>query len=408
MATAINTYQCPACTGPLRYSAASGKLECEYCGSSYEVAEVEAFYAKKNAPAEPELTCPACKTELNSEGISGEATCPGCGAQFQMEDLRAYAAQMAEKQDDNMNWDTEAGGQWQEGEADGLRIYGCKQCGGEIVADETTGATHCPYCGNPVVLTGHFTGLLKPDLVIPFKVDKKAAKEALNNHYKGKRLLPKVFKDQNHIEEVKGLYVPVWLFDADVDANVEYDATRVHRWSDSDYEYTETRHYAVIRGGGIGFENVPVDGSSKMDDTLMESIEPFDISDAVPFKTAYLPGYMADKYDVDAGESIDRANQRIKQSTEDTFRSTVMGYTTVTAVDSNIRLQNGKSRYALYPVWILNTDWNGQKFTFAINGQTGKIAGDLPMDKGLFWKYLLIVSGAVAALAFACSYCMWL
>ena len=408
MATAINTYQCPACTGPLRYSAASGKLECEYCGSSYEVAEVEAFYAKKNAPAEPELTCPACKTELNSEGISGEATCPGCGAQFQMEDLRAYAAQMAEKQDDNMNWDTEAGGQWQEGEADGLRIYGCKQCGGEIVADETTGATHCPYCGNPVVLTGHFTGLLKPDLVIPFKVDKKAAKEALNNHYKGKRLLPKVFKDQNHIEEVKGLYVPVWLFDADVDANVEYDATRVHRWSDSDYEYTETRHYAVIRGGGIGFENVPVDGSSKMDDTLMESIEPFDISDAVPFKTAYLPGYMADKYDVDAGESIDRANQRIKQSTEDAFRSTVMGYTTVTAVDSNIRLQNGKSRYALYPVWILNTDWNGQKFTFAINGQTGKIAGDLPMDKGLFWKYLLTVSGAVAALAFACSYCMWL
>ena len=163
-----------------------------------------------------------------------------------------------------------------------------------------------------------------------------------------------------------------------------------------------------IRGGGIGFENVPVDGSSKMDDTLMESIEPFDISDAVPFKTAYLPGYLADKYDVDAGESIDQANQRIKQSTEDAFRSTVMGYTTVTAVDSNIRLQNSKARYALYPVWILNTDWNGQKFTFAINGQTGKIAGDLPMDKATFWKYLLGVTGAVTALAFAISYVAWL
>ena len=199
MAEQITIYQCPACTGPLHFAAGSGKLECEYCGSSYEVAEVEAFYAKKNAPTEPKLTCPACKTELNSEGISGEATCPGCGADFTMEDLRAYAAQMAEKQDDNMNWDTEAGGQWQEGEADGLRIYGCKQCGGEIVADETTGATHCPYCGNPVVLTGHFTGLLKPDLVIPFKVDKKAAIAALQNHYTGKLLLPKVFKDENHI-----------------------------------------------------------------------------------------------------------------------------------------------------------------------------------------------------------------
>ena len=408
MATAINTYQCPACTGPLHFAAGSGKLECEYCGSSYEVAEVEAFYAKKNAPEEPKLTCPACNAALNSEGMSGEATCPGCGAQFQMEDLRAYAAQMAEKHEDNMNWDTEAGSQWQEGEADGLRIYGCKQCGGEIVADETTGATHCPYCGNPVVLTGHFTGLLKPDLVIPFKVDKKAAIAALQNHYKGKTLLPKVFKDQNHIEEVKGLYVPVWLFDTDADACVQYRATRTRTWSDSQYNYTATDYYAVLRGGGIGFENVPVDGSTKMEDALMESIEPFNIADAVPFQTAYLPGYMADKYDVDAQASIDRANERIKKSTEDAFRSTVMGYTSVTTVNSNISLQNGKARYALYPVWILNTDWNGKKFTFAINGQTGKIAGDLPMDKGAFWKWLLGVSGAATAAAFAISYLMWL
>ena len=145
-----------------------------------------------------------------------------------------------------------------------------------------------------------------------------------------------------------------------------------------------------------------------MDDALMESIEPFDITDAVPFQTAYLPGYMADKYDVDAEASIDRANQRIKNSTEDAFRSTVIGYTTVTAMDSNIRLQNSRARYALYPVWILNTDWKGQKFSFAINGQTGKIAGDLPMDKGLFWKYLLTVSGAVTALALAISYLAWM
>ncbi len=408
MGATINTYQCPACTGPLHFAAGSGKLECEYCGSSYEVAEVEAFYAKKAEDSEPKLTCPACKVELNCEEMSGEATCPGCGAEFEMEELRAYAAQMAEKGEDDMNWATEAGGQWQEGEADGLRIYGCKQCGGEIIADETTGATSCPYCGNPVVLTGHFAGLMKPDLVIPFKVDKKAAKEALQNHYKGKRLLPKVFKDQNHIEEVKGLYVPVWLFDADADASVQYEATKVRVWSDSEYNYTETRHYALIRDGVIGFENVPVDGSTKMDDTLMESIEPFDISDAVPFKTAYLPGYLVDKYDVDAQTSIGRANERIKRSTEDAFRDTVHGYNSVTTTDSNITLQNGRARYALYPVWILNTDWNGQKFTFGVNGQTGKVAGDLPMDKGKFWKYMLGVAAAVTAVAFAISYGVWL
>ena len=237
---------------------------------------------------------------------------------------------------------------------------------------------------------------------------KKAAIAALNKHYGGKKLLPKVFKDQNRIKEVKGLYVPVWLFDGDADADVQYEATKVRRWSDSEYNYTETRHYAVIRSGGIGFENVPVDGSTKMDDTLMESIEPYDLSAAVDFQTAYLSGYLADKYDVDADQSIARANERIKRSTEEAFRSTVHGYTSVTTVDSAVNLQNGKARYALYPVWILNTDWNGQKFTFGINGQTGKVAGDLPMDKGKFWTWLVGVSGAVTAAAFAISYLMWL
>ena len=406
MATVMNTYQCPVCTGPLHFAAGSGKLECEYCGSSYEVAEIEAFYAGKSAA--PKLSCPACGVELNLDAETGEAACPSCGAEFEMESLRAYAAQLEKTQQDDMNWETAAGGTWQEGETDGLRIYGCKQCGGEIVADATTGATHCPYCGNPVVLTGHFAGLLKPDLVIPFQVDKKAAVATLQNHYKGKPLLPKVFKDQNHIEEVKGLYVPVWLFDTDADALVRYKATRTRSWSDSNYNYTETRHYAVIRGGDIGFENVPVDGSTKMDDALMESIEPFDIGDAVPFKAAYLPGYLADKYDVDADSSIGRANERIKRSTEDAFLSTVMGYSSVIPVSSNIRLHNGRARYALYPVWILNTDWNGKKFTFAINGQTGKIAGNLPMDKAAFWKWLLGVSGAATAAAYAISYLLWM
>ena len=318
-----------------------------------------------------------------------------------MEDMRAYGMELEAEQGDDMHWDTEAGGQWQAGETSGLRQYCCNTCGGEIVADETTGATECPFCGNPVVMTGHFSGALKPDLVIPFKIDKKGAMAALQNHYKGKVLLPKVFKDENRIKEVKGLYVPVWLFDTDADAHVRYNATRTRFWSDSQYNYTEISHFSVIRAGGIGFRNVPVDGSSKMDDTLMESIEPYDISGAVDFQTAYLAGYLADKYDVDAETSVARANSRIKKSTEDAFASTVVGYSAVIPVSSNIQLKKGRSRYALYPVWILNTQWNGQKYTFAVNGQTGKTAGDLPMDASAFWTWLLSISAAVAAVVFA-------
>ena len=355
-----------------------------------------------------EYKCPCCGGAIEFNSSLQKMKCPYCDTEFEMETLAAYDTELKNEPVSDMNWENAAGSEWDESETAALNTYVCKSCGGEIVGDENTAATACPYCGNPVVMMGKLSGSLKPDLVIPFKLDKKAAKAALKKHYSGKRMLPRVFREENHIDEIKGVYVPFWLFDAGAEAHIRYKATRVRHWSDNDFDYTETSFYAVTRGGTLAFADVPVDGSTKMTDDLLESIEPFDLSQAVDFQTAYLAGYLADKYDVDAEASIGRANERIKKSTEDAFRSTVMGYTTVTAVDSNIRLQNGKSRYALYPVWILNTDWNGQKFTFAINGQTGKIAGDLPMDKGAFWKYLIGVTGAVTALAFAISYIAWL
>ncbi len=348
--------------------------------------------------------CPCCDGAIEFDTQAQKMKCPYCGTEFEMQTLVDYDKVLQDQQPEDMSWEAQADNQWQPGETEGMRVYSCNSCGGQIVGDETTAATECPFCGNPVVMMGQFSGDLKPDYVIPFKVDKNAAKAALLNHYKGKKLLPKVFKDQNHINEVKGIYVPFWLFDTDANANIRYKATRVRMWSDSNYNYTKTSHYAVLRGGSLGFCRVPVDGSTKMDDALMESIEPFDFRDAVDFQTAYLSGFFADKYDVTAQQSIERANQRIRTSTEQAFAATVVGYNTVLPVSSNIQLKNGSSKYALYPVWLLNTTWNGKKYTFAMNGQTGKMVGDLPMDKGLFWKWFAGLTGAVGVAVFVLSW----
>ena len=346
-----------------------------------------------------EYKCPCCGGAIAFDSAAQRMKCPYCDTEFDMETLRGYDEGLSDAQDE-MQWETSAGEQWGDGEADGLRTYVCNSCGGEIVGDENTAATSCPFCGNPVVMMGQVAGDLKPDLVIPFKLDKKAAKAGLLKHLEGKRLLPKVFRDQNHIDEIKGVYVPFWLFDTDADAQVRYRTTRLRAWSDSNYNYTETSHFLVRRGGSIGFEHVPVDGSSKMADDLMESIEPFDFSDAVSFQTAYLAGYFADKYDVDAEQSIERANERVKHSVEEAFASTVVGYDTVTTESSNIRLSNGKAKYALYPVWLLNTTWNGQKYTFAMNGQTGKFVGDLPVDKSAAAKWTLGLTAALSVVSY--------
>ncbi len=348
-----------------------------------------------------EYKCPCCGGAIEFNSSIQKMKCPYCDSEFEMEALKEFDQVLTDeaKGTDNMEWETQAGTEWQEGESENLRVYVCNSCGGEIIGDETTAATECPYCNNPVVMMGQFKGDLKPDYVIPFKLSKEDAKEGLRKHIKGKALLPRIFKDENHIDEIKGIYVPFWLFDAEADARIRYKATKIRHWSDSDYDYTKTSFFSVVRAGSVAFDRVPVDGSSKMADDLMESIEPYNFSEAVDFQTAYLAGYFADKYDVTAQQSIDRANTRIRRSTEETFASTVTGYTTVTTEHSAINLNNGKAKYALYPVWILNTTYKDKKYTFAMNGQTGKFVGDLPMDKGLFWKYWGIIAGCVTAAA---------
>lgn len=355
-----------------------------------------------------EYKCPCCGGAIEFDSSLQKMKCPYCDTEFEMDTLKTYDEDLKSAAPEEMVWEKEAGSDWQDGECDNLRSYVCKSCGGEIIGDENTAATSCPYCGNPIVMKGQFSGALRPDYVIPFKRSKKQAKEALKKHFEGKRLLPKVFKDENHIDEIKGLYVPFWLFDADANANIQYKATKLRSWSDSKYIYTETSFYSIHRGGKIGFENIPVDGSSKMADDLMESLEPFKFSEAVDFQTAYLAGYLADKYDVTAEQSVERANERVKKSTEQSFAATVKGYSSVVAESSNIRLSNGSIKYALYPVWVLTTSWKGKTYLFAMNGQTGKFIGDLPLDKAAYRKWLFGLTGAIGAAAFVLQWLLWL
>ena len=294
-----------------------------------------------------EYKCPACAGKLEFDSGAQKMKCPFCESEFDVESLKDHDTALENTKPDEMNWDTTAGSDWQDGETEGMRIYTCKSCGGEIITDSTTAASKCPYCDNPVVMSGNFSGDLKPDYVIPFKFDKEAAKKALNQHLEGRKLLPKVFKDQNHIDEIKGLYVPVWLFDAEADGSMLYKAEKIRRWSDNNFSYIERKYYSVKREGNVAFELVPVDGSTKMQDELMESIEPFNFKDAVDFQTAYLSGYLADRYDVSAEDSIARANERIKRTTQQIFDSTGQGYDSVTRESGNINCSNGKAKYVV-------------------------------------------------------------
>lgn len=363
MPTQVTNYQCPACTGPLHYSAKSGKLACDYCGSSFDVAEIEALYARKEA----------------------EAAAAKQAADVKAEAAQAAKAEAAEAAAASGGWDTSNLSRDWGAEADGLRVYSCPSCGAELICDQSTAATACPYCGNPAIVPGQFSGALRPDYILPFRLSKGDAVQALRAHYKGKPFLPRSFTSANHIEQIQGVYVPFWLFDGGAEGAASYRASNTNVFETGDYEITETRHYHVVRAGSLAFEKIPVDASSKMPDDHMDSIEPFDYAQLRPFSTAYLPGYLADKYDVTIDDSRDRADTRCRETLAQALRDTVTGYGACVTEREDIALRRGKVHYALLPVWMLSTKWNGQDFLFAMNGQTGKLVGDLPTDRGRFW-----------------------
>jgi len=365
MATQVTNYQCPACTGPLQFKAESGKLECEYCGTAYSPEEIEALYAEKDLKAAENKAAADAKASGKDE------------------------------------WDTSSLSSDWGADAEGMRAYNCPSCGAELICEETTAVTSCPYCGNPSVVPGQFSGALKPDYVIPFKVKKEEAIAALKRHYEGRPFLPNAFKNENHIEEIKGVYVPFWLFSGEADCHAVYDCTRSYTYRLGDYDVIHTDHFEVLREGSVSFSRIPVDGSEKMPDDYMDSIEPFDYEELRPFSTGYMPGYMADKYDISAQQCSRRADERAENTSEQCLRDTVGDYGSALEREKDIQLHRGEVKYALLPVWLLSTRWNGQSWLFAMNGQTGKFVGRLPVDKKKKWGIFAGIYAAALAVTAA-------
>lgn len=175
------------------------------------------------------------------------------------------------------------------------------------------------------------------------------------------------------------------MFNGEEEGDAHYEGTRSHSYRSGDYDITETEHYDIYRAGTVVFEKIPVDASTKMPDDHMDSIEPYDYEELKPFSTAYLPGFLADKFDAAVDQCRQRADQRCEGTLASALKSTVKGYDSCTLKNSNVNLKRGKVQYAMMPVWMLNTRWKRKDFLFAVNGQTGKMVGDLPVSWGKFW-----------------------
>jgi DNA-directed RNA polymerase subunit RPC12/RpoP len=340
---AVQSYKCPACGAGIAFDIETQKWACKFCGSVFDRLD-------------------GAETPGAPEGASSAETPPvGDGA--------AYEHTVR---------------------------YSCPSCGGAILADETTAATFCVYCHNPAILSERVEGVRRPERMIPFKLGKDTVKDALAKYCRRRPLLPGDFRAFAEKGEVSGLYVPFWLHSAEIRCRMSAEGKQISTWSDARYVYTKTDTYEVEREADVAFQGVPADGSARMDDRLMEQLEPFNAKEMTAFDPAYLSGHFAETYDVDAEESGKRALPRMEKAAEGMTRETITGYQSVSLRRNDRQTLRRSHEYALLPVWTLMARYKEKQYAFAMNGQTGKLAGNLPISgkRALFW------AAAAAAVCF--------
>ena len=343
-----------------------------------------------------EYICPCCGAGLRFSGNEQQLVCDYCDNQFEIDTVKAYNEEQAT---DTFQWEEQSTSYLSEEESAVLQTFICQSCGGELITDEHTVASFCPYCDSPAILPGRVSGDIRPHGVLPFQRTKEDAQNAFIQLCKKKPLLPKEFASQNRVEKITGLYVPFWLYDCSGTYHGQYKATRVRHWSDSKYHYTKTDQFLLKRQAYADFSGIPMDGSSKTSDTVMESIEPFDFSQVVDFDTAYLSGYLADKYDVESIKGQPRIEQRVGDTLQDLLNDTLIGYSSVIPTGKQLEISHGKAKYVLLPVWILHTYFQGKTYLFAMNGQTGKMTGTFPICPKRSLAWFSGICAAVTALA---------
>ena len=330
----IISYKCPNCGGPLKFNPQKQRYTCEYCLSEF----AQEGFKDTEEKAQEEKTQEEKTQEDKKE------------SEVQSETL----------------------------------LYTCPSCGAELVTDSTTAASFCYYCHNPVILSGRLSGEFHPDYVIPFSYDKKEATGIFRDWLKKKRYIPKAFYSEDQIEKITGVYFPYLLYSCTTQGSLEARAERIRVWVSGDRRYTETETYEVNRSGTMPVKFVPRNALKKANRKLVEGVLPFDTDKLEPFTMGYLSGFVAERRDMEKQEFTDEVKSEIRNFAADTMRNSISSYDHVRVENQNIKLENETWEYALLPVWTLtyNDESKNRIYYFTINGQTGKVCGEIPVDKG--------------------------
>ncbi|MBE6679966.1 MAG: TFIIB-type zinc ribbon-containing protein [Ruminococcaceae bacterium] len=338
-------YKCPSCGAGIGFNAELQLFKCEYCCSEYTEEQIAA-QAPDDAHGETSKTSDEENEEFCNEFLS----------------------------------------------------YTCKNCGAEVFADEHTAAEICYYCHQPVVCDGRLSGQLKPRFVIPFAYDKAEAENMFLKFAKSKWFVPRDFFAKKQVEKIQGIYYPFWLTDVDVSASRTANAQNVRTWKVGKNLYTETSHYKLYRAGDIHFEDVTTGAFDAESKAMLEGILPYPNESLKDFAPTYLSGFIAKKRTVEHADIIDEVKKQVSEYSGTLLAETMRGYNSIQPQGTQVKLNKILGDYSLLPIWVLTYKKGEKIYTYAMNGYTGKIYGELPISGKKLWLLFAIVSLGITLL----------
>lgn len=344
---AVVSYKCPNCDGELVFNPKTQKYKCEYCTSAFSQEELEQLQ-------------------------------PATGKEEQKKPSDTQGEHTAETQKEEGN------------------IYNCPSCGAQIVTDDTTAASFCYYCHNPVVLSGRLSGEFMPHKIIPFAIDKKQATEKFLKYVHSKKFVPKAFFNKKQIEKISGVYFPYWMVDMDMEGSMQAEGRNIRVWRSKDTEYTETRIYQVEREGDIHLEDITKNALKKANCKLSQGVLPYDVSKVKEFHMGYLSGFLAEKRDIERTELGAEVSAEARKYGEKLLKNTVSGYSSVSVKNCHMNCRKENWDYILLPVWTVTYKGkDGKIYYYSMNGQNGNVYGELPIDYKKVWTLSGVISAAV-------------
>lgn len=343
--------------------------------------------------------CPNCDGELIFDPNTQAYKCEYCASLFSQEELDAMnpvgAKEQSEAQQEKV---TEGTKEKEEQSGAEAAFYSCPSCGAEVVTEATTAATFCYYCHNPVVLGKRLEGAYHPDCVIPFQIDRNEAQKRFLDYVSSKKFVPKAFFNKNQIESMTGVYFPYWLYDVELEGNMSAEAKSVRTWIAGREQFTETSQYAIEREGVLELKNLPENALKKANAKLAEGVMPYRFSEMKEFNMGYLSGFLAERRDIEQNAVAGKMQSEMRTQAEKMLKDTIKGYNTVQVRGSHFRARGERWSYVLLPVWTVTYKGsNGKIYYYSMNGQTGNVCGELPIDR----KKLALVSIITGLIVFA-------